>query len=784
MRMTNLLQIQRTNNNNIYRPTRNHESLGHSESEEDSDDNSNDANVDVDVDNNNTDDDSQVDGIFRIRTTTSEEDFGFDSSNNHRNHAACPKFWIGIAIATLLFLILASVSVKHNPKIKTPEEQDHSKHNNDLDIPSSVSSTALLSELQHAAVASDHEICSTLGTRIMLPEYHEGGGNAIDAAVTVALCLGLVNPASSGIGGGAFMLIRGTPRQPLPPLPDHIDARDPTNNNNYDTDPILEVVDCREVAGQYANTTMYQGKHNNASVWGGLAIPVLGELKCLELAHAKFGKLTWSQVVEPVVELAEEGFPVGHYLAHQIQIIAKKFQQQEPNKRSSFDHLRKAFTRHDSWKNPLVEGDLYKNFELTETLQRIRDQGVTAAIYEGNTAETIAREIQNTDGGGIITANDIRSYRATLRSPLIVPSLHGFAMVGVPPPSSGGATVLGIARFLAGFTEPLAAFPETLSQHRFVEACKHAFAIRMSLSDPNYNTETVLDAVRDLIQSEYMESLRQNQYMDNATLGLSQYGGSKWAKLNDTDDASMTNNNNTNNISDAQEGDRKTRRRRLRGPQAEERTTWRHLLRKYGYLEDSGTSHFSIVDENRNAVAMTTSINTNFGSGIRSPSTGIIFSNTMDDFANPGKPDYFGLVPAESNYIQPGKRPLSSMSPTMVFRTTYDDQTNSSRLGDLRLVIGASGGPKIITAVSQVLLRHVFMGESLLEALVHPRLHDQLIYHGAAVTTAEKVKLHDLDLDVSDRTRASLERRGHKLLDIGTWKKEMNWQPVLLLYLA
>jgi gamma-glutamyltranspeptidase len=739
------------NNNNKYQPTRDHDSL---EPEEEDDDEKN------------------VDGIFRMRTTSSieeEEEFGgyvYNNDNDTSNHnfGSCPKFWAGIAIGTLLLLIFASVTVGHNPKVKTPEEQTKNDNNVDFFIPSSVSSTALLSELEHAAVASDHEICSTLGARLLLPENR---GNAIDAAVTVALCLGLVNPASSGIGGGAFMLIRGTPR-PSYQLPDHIDARDhKNNNNNNDNEPILEVVDCREVAGEYANTTMYQDKPNNASVWGGLAIPIFGELKCLELAHAKFGRLTWAQVLDPVVQLAEEGFPIGPYLAHQIQILAKKFQNDDRSTTIPLDGLRKAFTRHNSWNNPLVEGDFYKNFELAETLQRIRDLGVTAALYDGDAAETLAREIQN--AGGIITAKDIRSYRATLRSPLIVPAtdLHGFAMVGVPPPSSGGATVLGIARFLAGFDEPLAAFPETLSQHRFVEACKHAFAIRMSLSDPNYNTETVIDAVRDLVQSQYMAALRQNQYMDNATLALSRYGGNKWAKLNDTDDSSMTNNNNnTNNISDAQEGDRHRTTR-------QQRAALRHLLRKYGYLEDSGTSHFAIVDENRNAVAMTTSINTNFGSGIRSPSTGIIFSNTMDDFANPGKPDFFGLIPAESNYIQPGKRPLSSMSPTMVFRTTKEDsQSNSSRLGDLRLVIGASGGPKIITAVSQVLLRHVFMGEPLLEALVHPRLHDQLIYHGAAVTTTEKVKLHDLDLDVSDRTRASLERRGHKLLDIGTCNKK------------
>lgn len=145
-------------------------------------------------------------------------------------------------------------------------------------------------------------------------------------------------------------------------------------------------------------------------------------------------------------------------------------------------------------------------------------------------------------------------------------------------------------------------------------------------------------------------------------------------------------------------------------------------------------------------------------------STGIILSNTMDDFSNPGRPNYFGLHPSESNYIIPGKKPLSSMSPTMVFQTATD---GADKLGGLSLVIGASGGPKIISAVLQVFANHLLFGMPLFDAVVYPRFHDQLIYHGSSVCTTENTVLEEgPSISLSDRTRQALECRGHKLLDV------------------
>jgi gamma-glutamyltranspeptidase len=243
-----------------------------------------------------------------------------------------------------------------------------------------------------------------------------------------------------------------------------------------------------------------------------------------------------------------------------------------------------------------------------------------------------------------------------------------------------------------------------------------------------------------MMEGDYMEMLR-NETSDDTTLPLSRYGGKKWAQLKDTD--------GVKNVSDAKEGDR------------------RRLLDHFGYLNDQGTSHFSIVDQDGNAVAMTTSVNTYFGCGVVSKSTGVILGNTMADFANPGGHSFFGLHPSEANFVKPGKKPLSSMSPTLVFQKTSSTMNTPDVLDELVLVIGASGGPKIITSVLQVLLRVIMIGRPLYDAVVHPRLHDQLIYNGGAVTAAEKAPLlQGPVIDLSQRTRDALLRRNHTLLDV------------------
>jgi gamma-glutamyltranspeptidase len=474
--------------------------------------------------------------------------------------------------------------------------------------------------LKHGAVASDHPVCSEIGKAFL--EFH--GGNAVDAAVATALCLGVANPASSGIGGGMFMVIYSdrkhheerwstaasaddttTAHGSIYSIrrPDFVDARNASYPGYADDDKITEVIDAREVAPEGAYRDMYLQPDTPpaASVKGGLAVAVLGELRGLELAHARHGSLDWSVVVEPALRLARDGVMVTNHLA--IDIANQK------NNIITYGltGLGKLLSRDGLSQTMLREGDVLKNPTLAKTLEAVMEEGADA-IYKGERARNLAADIQA--AGGIVTEGDLNRYKATLRSPLISES-SGFSIVGVPPPSSGGATIIGILRFLSGFSAPMASLADTLSMHRLVEGMRHAFAIRMSLSDPDFLANVTLDATNDLISGSYMEELRAF-FRDNETANLSAFGGPKWAQLKDGEGAV--------NANDAHEGDRL---RRLRNHK-------RHLYRTFGYLEDHGTTHLSVVDSQGNAVSLTSTINTYFGSGIVSQSTGIVLNNQMD----------------------------------------------------------------------------------------------------------------------------------------------------------
>lgn len=309
---------------------------------------------------------------------------------------------------------------------------------------------------------------------------------------------------------------------------------------------------------------------------------------------------------------------------------------------------------------------------------------------------------------------------------------------------SQGAAVIGAARFLTGYKDSIATFPDTLSKHRLVEAFKHVFSIRMSMSDPAFSNNTH-DAAKDMVSGNYMDKLRE-MTLDHGVLPLSEYGGKKWSQVKDESEG-----NYKEIAEDAHEGDRRRRK-----------------LRLFNYLEDKGTTHLAVVDKDRNAVSITSTVNTYFGSKVVSPSTGIVFNDEMDDFATPGRPNLFGLPPSEANYIAPGKRPLSSMSPTLVFRRDFDGEvTESDDLGKLFMTLGSSGGPKIITAVLQVFMNHALLGMPLYSAVANPRIHDQLLYHNSVVTTYDKCPLlQGPTIEVTNRTRTALKKRKHKLLPV------------------
>ena len=583
---------------------------------------------------------SQDDGEANNRDVDDENDIGNDKNDSiSSTPSSSPRHNRCVLVVSVMLVVsfVASLAVYiyfthgrgQGPLLQyTGEENDdfaaasesNNKEKQTQKLIQTLKSFSTLPPMDHGVVAADHPTCSEIGLSMM----RDLGGNAIDAAVATALCLGVANPSSSGIGGGAFILIHADADNYLKnldqkPQPKYHEARiNPKTFAKGTTDKINEVIDCREVAGEKASTTMFEdeGVPSDASLFGGLAIGVPGELKGLELSHARHGRLEWAAVVRPAMELARNGVPVYTHLAHDIEMM----QGRQALHGNGLPTLRKLLTHDNDWKHILKEGQLIKNVKLADTLQAIMEDG-SDALYVGTRAEQLANDIQR--GGGILTKDDIELYLPTLRDPVISDNVFGIRVVGVPPPSSGGAVIIGAIRFLAGFATPLASFADTLGIHRMTEAMKHAFAIRMSMGDPAFpigndvTNATTYDAVEALIQGSYMEELRQSSYSDNRVLNMSHYGGPKFAQLNDSDGSAHGH--------DAKEGDRRRRRRRLQRQKGR-----RRLADPFGYLEDHGTSHLSVVDADGNAVAITTSVNAQFGCGIVSESTGIVLNNQMD----------------------------------------------------------------------------------------------------------------------------------------------------------
>jgi gamma-glutamyltranspeptidase/glutathione hydrolase/leukotriene-C4 hydrolase len=429
------------------------------------------------------------------------------------------------------------------------------------------------------------------------------GGNAIDASITTALCLGVVSPMSSGIGGGCFIVFH-----------------DKVKGSNV-------FIDSREIAPSAATETMFEQNPLLAQN-GGLAVAVLAEVKGLYLAWQQHGSgaLAWKDLVLPVATLAQR-WSISAQLSANLEEHAR-----EHLLSGNYPELSKLYLRSDGQLKRT--GDIVEQPALAKTLQQIADAG-PSYIYD-TMAKTLAEEI--VAAGGVVTEQDIRHYE-----PIVYPALEtqfmGFRYLGAGGSSSGGAIVAGILKFMSSYAEPLVS-QGLLYTHRLVEGMKHGFAMRLHLADPEYVNTT--EVVRALLSYDFMRDL-QLHTMDDTVLPLAAYGG----KYNMT----------------------------------------------YISPPDSGTTHLSVVDKQGNAVALTSTINTYFGSKVVSPSTGILFNNQMDDFSIPGASNYFGLAPSPFNYPAPYKRPLSSMSPSIILE---------GATGKLRLVGGGSGGPHIITATLQV----------------------------------------------------------------------------------
>jgi gamma-glutamyltranspeptidase/glutathione hydrolase len=420
------------------------------------------------------------------------------------------------------------------------------------------------------------------------------------------------------------------------------------------TQQTCHVYDYRESAPARATAGMYAeevGKDREPiSERGARAVAVPGAVAGLCQIHARHGRLPLDQVLAPALRLAREGVPVDE---HDVEVQTELLEAfaRHPDYQQTYATLWRLYANSGRRWQP---GDVFQS-PLTAVLERIAREGA-AGFHDGEVAEAIAQEIAR--GGGLLTVDDLRTQQPVQRQALVLK--RGERIIHtMPPPSSGGVALIESLQMLDALDARLGqidAAPTAGFYHRLTETLQHAFADRARfLGDADF----VNVPVRRLTSPEHAQerALRIDQ---GRTFPTESYGGEV-------------------------------------------------------VPDDHGTSHFSILDAQGNAVACTETINTLFGSFVVEPKFGIVLNNEMDDFtARPGKPNAFGLIQSPANAVAPGKKPLSSMTPTIVTRD-----------GLAEFVVGASGGPRIITATLQVLWRMSEWGETPRKAVQAPRLHHQ-----------------------------------------------------------
>jgi gamma-glutamyltranspeptidase/glutathione hydrolase len=451
-------------------------------------------------------------------------------------------------------------------------------------------------------------------------------------------------------------------------------------------DKRIVALDARETAPAAATREMYlhPGLPERASLFGPLAVSTPGFVAGLLLALEQYGSLPLPDVMEPAIALAEHGFDIGPYHARLLQRVGSRF-----GIRERFPGT--AQIQYPPEGEPIVPGWRLVQEDLARTLRRIADAG-RAGFYEGAVARAIADDMAKS--GGLVTLEDLAAYEPRIREP-VSGVYRGLEIHSFPPPSSGGVALIQTLNILEGFDLASLGAGSSAAWHRIAEALKLAFVDRNTfLGDADF----VDVPVDRLIDKVYADRLR--------------------ARINPP--------------------------RWRRAPWTWGRSEVAIEVEAPGLpVDDAGTTHLSTVDAQGGAVSLTMTINTPFGSGMTVPGTGVILNNEMDDFSKSDNvPNVYGLIDTRgANAIAPGKRPLSSMTPTIVIR---DDE--------LMMVTGSPGGPRIITTTLQCILNVVDFGMDLGAAVAAPRMHHQWIPDRISVEP-------DVPADVVEGLRA----RGHEV---------------------
>lgn len=477
-----------------------------------------------------------------------------------------------------------------------------------------------LVEARDFMVAAAHPLAVEAGRDVL-----REGGSAVDAAVAVQLVLNLVEPQSSGIGGGAFMLYR--------------DARE----------GVLTAYDGRETAPAEAGPDLFLTPEGapmafGDAVIGGRSVGTPGTLRLMELAHRLHGRLPWERLFQPAIELAEAGFEVSPRLAALVR--------EEEQSLRRFPATSAYFLPEG---RPVEAGAVLRNPDFAAVLRGVAERGADA-FYRGDVARDIVATVRGAEGNpGLLSEADLAGYRVAVRAP-VCGEYRAHAVCGMGPPSSGGLTLLQILGILEHF--PLSSLDplSVEATHLFAEASRLAYADRaLYIADADF----IPVPVDGLLDPGYL-TLRAQLIDRGSVIGNPRAGNPPW------------------------------REGRAYAPDAS--------------LELPSTSHVSIVDGDGNVVSMTTTIEAGFGS--RLMVRGFLLNNELTDFSF--VPEADGRPVA--NRVEPGKRPRSSMAPTIVFDAA----------GSPLLVTGSPGGARIIGYVARSVLGVVDWGMDAAQAVALP----------------------------------------------------------------
>ncbi len=472
---------------------------------------------------------------------------------------------------------------------------------------------------KHGMVVAQERLSAQVGADVMAR-----GGNAVDAAVATGFAMAVTYPRAGNIGGGGFMVI-------------HTAKGESTT------------IDYRETAPGKATRDMFLGSDGKPDITksrdSALGIGVPGTVAGLALALEKYGsgKFTLSDVLQPAIALARDGFVLSDDGADTLPDWHRRL--------ARWPSSKPIFSRPDG--TSLRDGDKLIQTDLADTLMAIAQQG-PRGFYEGPVAEKLVKGIS--DAGGIFTLDDLKTYQPVTREP-VRGNYRGYDIVSMPLPSSGGTVLLETLNILEGF--PLADMQQgsAPSLHLLIEAMKRAYADRARyLGDPAF----VNAPIATLISKDYAAKQRASIDPKRAT-------------------------------------------------------PWSDALTPKPPREGQNTTHYSVVDSAGNAVSNTYTLNFSYGMGLVPEGTGVLLNNELDDFtASPGASNAYGLVGYEANLPGPGKRPLSSMTPTIVLKD-----------GKPVLVTGSPGGSRIISTTLQVIVNVIDYKMDVMSAVSAPRLHHQ-----------------------------------------------------------